>query len=103
MAHPKYIGPPSPGSWRCLAKTDGTFIVSCESGGFAPLATVRGDKRSTLAQAEANARLMAAAPDLLEALYAMMEAHYDPDLTQANLVASFDLARDAIAKAEGFD
>jgi hypothetical protein len=38
------------------------------SGGYAPIAKVKGDKRSTIEQAAANARLIAAAPDLLEAL-----------------------------------
>jgi len=98
----KDIGPPSPGPWRCMAGSNGEFTISCESGGFAPLARVRGDKRSTLKNAEANAQLMAAAPDLLAALYAMLAANYDPELTQANIVQSYDMARGAIAKAEGY-
>jgi hypothetical protein len=98
---PKDVGLRSPGTWRCMAKADGTFTISCESGGFAPLAKVKGDKRSTLKEAEANARLMAAAPDLLVALYSMMEHCYDPDRDDA-IVKAFDLAREAIAKAEGF-
>jgi hypothetical protein len=48
--------------------------VSCESGGYAPLARVKGDKRSTLKSAHANAQLIAAAPELLEALFAMARA-----------------------------
>ena len=66
------------------------------------MARVRGDKRSTLKNAEANAQLMAAAPDLLAALYAMLAANYDPELTQTNIVQSYDMARGAIAKAEGY-
>jgi hypothetical protein len=44
---------------------------------------------------------MAAAPDLLAALYAMMDNCYDPDRSD-EIVQAFDAARDAIAKAEGF-
>jgi hypothetical protein len=81
---------------------NGAFSVSAQSGGYAPLAKVKGDKRSTLKQAEANARLISAAPDLLAALYAMMESCFDPALIEGKAYEAFDLARDAIAKAEGF-
>jgi hypothetical protein len=91
----------SPGQWRCREGRDGEFLISSESGGFAPLARVKGDKRSTLAQAKANAQLMAAAPKLLQALTVMMDSCYDPDRND-EAVAAFDLARDAIAAAEGF-
>jgi hypothetical protein len=97
----KNIGPYTAGMWRCVAMSNGAFSVSAQSGGYAPLAKVKGDKRSTLKQAEANARLISAAPDLLAALYAMMEHCYDPD-RNGSIVQAFDLARDAIAKAEGF-
>ena len=97
----KNIGPYTAGMWRCVAMSNGAFSVSAQSGGYAPLAKVKGDKRSTLKQAEANARLISAAPDLLAALYAMMEHCYDPDRNDS-IVQAFDLARDAIAKAEGF-
>jgi len=89
------------GPWRHNAGNHGEFLISSESYGFAPLARVRGDKRSTLKAAKANACLMAAAPDLLTALYAMMEHCYDPDRDD-DIVKAFDLARNAIAKAEGF-
>jgi len=89
------------GRWRYHEGRNGEFLVSCESGGFAPIARVKGDKRTTLKDARANARLMAAAPDLLAALYAMMDNCYDPDRND-EIVQAFDAARDAIAKAEGF-
>ena len=98
---PKDIGPHTPGSWRCHQGNHGEFLVCCESGGFAPIARVKGDRRTTLKAAEANARLISAAPDLLTALYAMMESCYDPDRND-HAVYAFDAARDAIAKAEGF-
>jgi len=89
------------GTWRCYEGRNGEYRVSCESYGYAPLARVKGDKRSTLKDAKANACLMAAAPDLLAALYAMMDNFYDPDRNDAS-VKAFDAARNAIAKAEGF-
>lgn len=95
------IGFYTAGPWHYREGHNGEFLVSCESGGFAPLARVKGDKRSTLKNAKANACLMAAAPDLLNALYAMMENCYDPDRDD-KIVKAFDAARDAIAKAEGF-
>jgi len=95
------VGFYTPGPWRVNEGNHGEFLISSESYGFAPLARVKGDKRSTLKAAKANACLMAAAPDLLTALYAMMEHCYDPDRDD-DIVKAFDLARDAIAKAEGF-
>ena len=89
------------GPWRYHEGRGGEYLISCESYGFAPLARVKGDKRSTLKNAKANACLMAAAPDLLAALYAMMDNCYDPDRDD-EIVKAFDAAREAIAKAEGF-
>jgi hypothetical protein len=99
---PEDIGPYTTGVWRCHQGNHGEFLVSCESFGFAPIARVKGDKRSTLKDAKANAHLIAAAPDLLAALYAMMDSCFDPALTEGAAYEAFDLARDAIAKAEGF-
>ena len=97
------IGPYTTGVWRCHKGNHGEFLVSCESYGFAPIARVKGDKRSTLKDAEANAHLISAAPDLLTALYAMMEMkiYFEDALTGVEVFKAFDLARDAIAKAEG--
>lgn len=54
---------------------------------------------------EANARLIAAAPDLLAALMAVIEdlEHKEPDgwMSGQVHVSAFDKARAAIAKAEG--
>jgi hypothetical protein len=99
---PEDIGPYTTGVWRCHQGNHGEFLVSCESFGFAPIARVKGDKRSTLKDAKANAHLIAAAPDLLTALYAVMNSCFDPALTEGEAYEAFDLARDAIAKAEGF-
>lgn len=98
---PKDVGLYTAGPWRFHKGNHGEFLISSQSFGYAPLAKVKGDKRSTLKEAEANARLMAAAPDLLVALYAMMEHCYDPGRDDS-IVNPSDLAREAIAKAEGF-
>ena len=95
------IGSYTPGPWRWHIGNHGEFLICSQSGGFAPLARVKGDKRSTLKAARANVHLMAAAPDLLKALYAMMEHCYDPDRDD-DIVKAYKLARDAIGKAEGF-
>lgn len=91
----------TPKPWHYHSGHNGEFLITCESGGFAPIARVKGDKRSTLKDAEANARLIAAAPELLAALYAMMDNCYDPDRND-EIVQAFNAAREAIAKAEGF-
>ena len=63
----------TPGPWFARpAIRSGEFNVTAQSGGFAPLAKVKGDKRGTLDDALHNARLMAAAPDLLAALRQMV-------------------------------
>lgn len=55
--------------------------------------------------ARANARLIAAAPDLLAALVEIEQHAYDDDTPQEDILADFDrmrgIARDAIAKARG--
>lgn len=99
---PEDIGPYTTGVWRCRENHKGEFFISSQSFGFAPIAKVKGDKRSTLKDAKANAHLISAAPELLTALYAMMNSCFDPALTEGAAYEAFDLARDAIAKAEGF-
>lgn len=89
----------TPGPWFARpAIRSGEFNVTAQSGGFAPLAKVKGDKRGTSADALHNARLMAAAPDLLAALLAMLE--HCPDLEKtAEIVHAVKLARAAIERA----
>jgi hypothetical protein len=45
--------------------------------------------------------MIAAAPELLEALYAMMELCYDLEFSD-EIARAVELGRNAIAKAEGF-
>ena len=91
----------TPGPWRMRAaiKAD-EFEIRDEnsSGGYAPIAKVKGDKRSTIEQAAANARLIAAAPDLLEAL---KDAVSRQAYREGSGPAWWENARAAIAKATG--
>lgn len=88
----------TPGPWHAHpAIRAGEFVVTAESGGFAPLARVKGDKRSTLNSAHANARLMAAAPDLLDALLAMLDSCHDVERNE-DVIAAVDLSIRAINK-----
>jgi hypothetical protein len=50
---------------------------------------------------EANARLIAAAPDLLEALNAIIDAQYNPDKSLANLNSAIENAKKIVQKATG--
>lgn len=85
----------TPGAWiwQPAISSAGGYVIRSQSCGYAPLATVRGDKRSTLADARANAALIAAAPDLLEALRVLLDLCDDE--------AAARKARFAISIAEG--
>ena len=64
------------------------------TGGYAPLIKIHGDKRITNDEINAaNARLIAASPDLLEALTNIAENSTDS--------GAIECAREAIAKAIG--
>lgn len=91
----------TPGPWRvCRAIKAGEFDIRDEhsSGGYAPIAKVKGDKRSTAAQTIENARLIAAAPDLLEVLVTMPQGISSSDQDWWDWI---DKARSAIDKATG--
>lgn len=96
------MGPYTPGAWvwHPSNSKEGGFTIRAESGGFAPLAVVRGDKRSTLAAAQANACLIAAAPDMIEALYLLL-SHCHHDETSEDAALAVRRARFAIEIAEG--
>ena len=101
----------TPGPWRInTAIRAGEFDVkdANSSGGHAPIAKVRGDKRRTAKQALANARLIAAAPDLLEAAKLGLREAEGWIRDQLEGTRMFDAAmkeldpiRAAIAKATG--
>jgi hypothetical protein len=80
------------GTWLAAAKPSsvvGWPIIS------SPLARCVANVHGTDEESKANARLIAAAPDLLEALQYVLSAHGE------QLTDAFDQARKAIAKATG--
>ncbi len=89
-------------SWHHEATGQGGWSFS--AGGYRlPLCDMEMDP-SKEDEPEANARLIAAAPDLLTALKSLVQhAVYDPegDLTRPEFDALLDQSDAAIAKAEG--
>lgn len=96
----------TPGPWEVAipGEVDEHYAVL---DGFGHTASVYGHPEETSA-ALANARLIAAAPDLLAALRAvnaelieLYERAYPDDETDNDTTAAIDMAIAAIAKAEG--
>ena len=84
----------TPGPWNCnRSSASGYDIVCAENLPVDVCVISRRDK--TTGEIDANARLIAAAPELLTALKFVLSAH------GGQLEAAFAQARDAIAKAEG--
>lgn len=92
----------TPAPWL-IAKSDASFVYALNDNGYNRFwAHVTGGNlrraESTLrAEVEANARLIAAAPDLLDALIEIVSADDAHELTQKHI----ESARAAIAKATG--
>lgn len=88
----------TPGPWGCKNERDPKFIplkaIYCERMGF-QIGFINTPDKQTCEEAEANARLIAAAPDLLQALQWI--ADNGPD----DAYELRDAARAAIAKATG--
>ena len=79
----------TPGPWVTTPEPNGIeWSVDAGKWGIATCAAEPGDGTT-----EANARLIAAAPDLLTALERIAELSYDSEATR--------VAREAIAKARG--
>lgn len=87
----------TPGPWRAIKAPHG--VIDILDGRDRDIVTVYGGGVETESQ-EANAHLMAAAPDLLDALRTLTDniEHAFPGLAHLGPVA---FARSAIAKAEG--
>lgn len=96
----------TPGPWEAKQADDGSakyWITGDRWIGQVGNGTHGADSH---AFAEANSRLIAAAPDLLEALKAINEAacyvtEEDPSTQRMGLLLIGTIARDVIAKAEG--
>jgi hypothetical protein len=96
------------GPWVAEGAGGGYLYVSANYGEFVTIAKIPVPIHSIpypLAEAEANARLIAAAPDLLEALQAVLNDCHDLDMVPSNErgrdIGAFDMAVAALAKAEG--
>jgi len=99
----------TPGPWEVRRHANGGItIFSSRQAGSLPIIDVIGDNLPGLRwcggrDADANARLIAAAPELLEACRAMLEA-YAPHTDWSRpdtLHSAVKSAGEAIAKAEG--
>ncbi len=94
----------TPGPWEIsYGKIRPARPIEGYTIGYAPICIVRGDKRlHGNGVREANARLIAAAPELLEALKAVIDWLDDGSILLSEVCAANVLqARAAIAKAEG--
>ena len=87
----------TPGPWVPYAGTSGVFIVSNQAMGYETVAHALAldDGARPAKVVEANARLIAAAPELLEACEMALRLRLDDDSEVA------DAVRAAIAKAKG--
>ena len=86
------------GPWRTKYGTDYKTKVEAEAGTIA-VARIGGE--ISVAQAEANAHLIAAAPDLLHALAEMCFMATHASLEESEKRRILKKAREAIAKARG--
>ena len=84
----------TPGPWKIDGESD-RVIVAHDGETLAQTYFVYGDRDRQYPQSIANARLIAAAPDLLEACRFALSIIGHPDDAGTNAIA------DAIAKAEG--
>jgi hypothetical protein len=83
----------TPGRWEAKPNS---VVAPCDVRGFTSICLLIGGHK-TGEEVRANARLIAAAPELLEALRDMVSDH--AELSEATLA----FARAAIAKAQGAD
>jgi hypothetical protein len=93
----------TPGPWR-VTEYGGEIAIHAEDN--SKIALPEKWFASDRAEAEANARLIAAAPELLAALgklapYALQRAETEPPFTAKYARADYEIARAAIAKATG--
>ena len=87
----------TPGPWDLVFRQHHTFVESLATG-CGNVATVSEGR--SVAESAANARLIAAAPELLEAAGAVLDGNDAGDCIE-NQEANMELLRSAIAKSEG--
>jgi hypothetical protein len=91
----------TPGPWHVVPEAQSPWIVGDAEGDSIADCEPPGPWMSE-EEADANARLIAAAPDLLAALEACVDAMTDGGKCEIKKwLDAFDLARLAIAKAKG--
>lgn len=94
----------TPGPWRVTKSTYERMVSADSPNGRVELATIHGAAEYAPLPAKANACLIAAAPDLLEALKAAARFIY-PDIGRGPAVDGWQntiaLVEDVLAKAEG--
>ena len=87
------------GPWNCNRSSASGYDIVCSENSPTDVCVIsRRDK--TTGEIDANARLIAAAPELLEACKRMIEWD-DREHDHPQRQAAYRNARDAIAKAEG--
>jgi len=95
----------TPGPWKFWDRADPFSALVTDDAGIAgiaaPIVRIRGIEMSP-EEMRANARLIAAAPDLLEALRGIIEIG-KRDLTNPKYDGYFNAALTALQKAEGSD
>lgn len=90
---------PTPGPWRAVGGAIRPENVKGHTGGYAPILSAHHDKRLP-DNREANAKLAAAAPELLDALQWLMQHAPEPNLS-GDYAAGYLSAKAAIHKATG--
>jgi hypothetical protein len=91
----------TPGPWHIWVSDEGAFVLSSNAGDYSMVIAKRDVGTPNPAEGIANALLIAAAPELLEALKHAV-ALYDRSMSPLEFAGTFDVnsARRAIAKAE---
>lgn len=104
----------TPGPWVIIPPAPFEGDDECEAGGFVYPGGIEGDNgdpvcmfgdpsgSGTMFENAANARLIAAAPEMLDALTALIAEHdntYDGEPMTGEKAVALDAARAAIAKA----
>ena len=88
----------TPGPWRAVPNAPGISDTVIDSGRMVVADVI---SRKSTDELRANARLIAAAPDLLEALRALVDLQEANEASETKALDFWDHARAAIAKATG--
>lgn len=90
---------PTPGPWAVARMTP--CRVDTASGSISISWSSNNDSGAREREAEANARLIAAAPELLEALKACAAVCAGETMNKRGLISALEQARAALAKCQG--